>query len=114
MSRYSFSGISKSDADQLRDDLDCLAYCTRTEREAFKPSAHARNLAYEYCFDATQEFKDPQKQFYLLGIETDSGHPAKVTFSRDESDLANGLIVVQSKDEPPSWGSAKVPRMWTR
>tara|TARA_B110000238_G_scaffold198047_1_gene241855 strand:+ start:220 stop:3618 length:3399 start_codon:yes stop_codon:yes gene_type:complete len=87
---------------ELRDDLDCLAHCTRTEREAFKPTARARNLAYEYCFDATQEFKGAQKQFYLLGIETDSGQSAKVTFKSEESDLANGLIVLQSKDEPPS------------
>jgi uncharacterized protein len=87
---------------ELRDDLDCLAHCTRTERDAFKPTARARNLAYEYSFDATQEFKGAQKQFYLLGIETESGKTAQVSFIRDESDLATGLIVVQSKEEPPS------------
>lgn len=87
---------------ELRDDLDCLAQCTRTEREAFKSNARARNLAYEYCFDATQEFKGAQKQFHILGSETESGQSAKVTFKSDDSDLENGLIVVQSKDEPPS------------
>ena len=87
---------------ELMGDLDCLAFCERTEREAFKPTQRARNLAYEYRFDATQEFKGAQKQFYLLGIETKDGNTAKVTFVRDESDLDNGLIVLQSKEEPPS------------
>ena len=34
----------------LIDDLDCLAGCERSEREPFKPTARARNLAYEYQF----------------------------------------------------------------
>lgn len=87
---------------ELMDDLDCLACCERTERESFKPTPRARNLAYEYRFDPTQEFKGAQKQFYLLGVETDDGNTAKVTFVREESDLENGLVVLQSKEEPPA------------
>lgn len=87
---------------ELMDDLDCLACCERTEREPFKPTPRARNMAYEYRFDPTQEFKGAQKQFYLLGVETDDGNTAKVTFVREESDLENGLVVLQSKEEPPS------------
>lgn len=87
---------------ELMDDLDCLACCERTEREPFKPTPRARNMAYEYRFDPTQEFKGAQKQFYLLGIETEDGNTVKVTFVRDESDLENGLVVLQSKEEPPS------------
>ncbi|SMG65603.1 hypothetical protein BMETH_362157212989, partial [methanotrophic bacterial endosymbiont of Bathymodiolus sp.] len=52
-------------------------------------------MAYEYRFDPSQEFKGAQKQFYLLGVETEDGNTAKVTFVRDESDLENGLIVLQ-------------------
>jgi uncharacterized protein len=55
-------------------------------------------MAYEYRFDPSQEFKGAQKQFYLLGVETEDGNTAKVTFVRDESDLENGLIVLQSKE----------------
>lgn len=87
---------------ELMDDLDCLACCERTDREPFKPTPRARNMAYEYRFDPSQEFKGAQKQFYLLGVETEDGNTAKVTFVRDESDLENGLIVLQSKEEPPT------------
>jgi len=87
---------------ELMDDLDCLAFCEHTEREAFKPKPRARNLAYEYRFDPTQEFKGAQNQFYLLGVEDDDGKSVKVTFVREESALDDGVIVVQSKHEPPS------------
>ncbi|MFK7891514.1 MAG: TM0106 family RecB-like putative nuclease, partial [Granulosicoccus sp.] len=92
-------GLSHS---ELLDDADCLACCKRTEREPFKPKPRARNLAYEYRFDPSQEFKGAQKQFYLLGVETEEGKTAKISFLREESNLDNGLIVVQSKEEPPS------------
>lgn len=87
---------------ELMDDLDCLACCERTERGPFKPTPRARNLAYEYRFDPSQEFKGAKKQFYLLGIETEDGNTAKVTFIREESDLENGFLVVQTKVEPPA------------
>ena len=86
---------------ELMDDLDCLACCESTDREPFKPTPRASNMAYEYRFDPSQEFKGAQKQFYLLGVETEDGNTAKITFVRDESDLENGLVVLQSKEEPP-------------
>jgi len=86
---------------ELIDQLDCLACCERTEREPFKPTPRARNLAYEYKFDPTQEFKGARKSFYLLGEETEDGKSAKVAYVEDASDLEHGLIVLQSKHEPP-------------
>jgi uncharacterized protein len=58
-------------------------------------------LAYEYRFDPTQEIKGLHKQFYLLGVETEDGRPAKVTSIQTDSDLESGHIVLQSKEEPP-------------
>ncbi|WP_440616929.1 DEAD/DEAH box helicase [Cysteiniphilum sp. 6C5] len=86
---------------ELMDDLDCLAYCQRTDREPFKPTPKARNLAYEYSFDPSQEFKGVQKQFYILGFETANGKTQKVTFIPEESNLQDGIIVLQSNQEPP-------------
>lgn len=86
---------------ELLDDMDCLACCERTERAAFKPTPRARNLVYEYRFDPTQAFKGVSKQFYLLGIEADAGNTVKVAFIKESSDLENGLITIQAKEEPP-------------
>ncbi|MFQ5410353.1 MAG: AAA domain-containing protein, partial [Anaerolineales bacterium] len=97
-----FDRLGLSD-EELLDDLDCLAGCERTEREPFKHTPRARNLSYEYRFDPTQEFKGASKQFYVLGSETEDGKPTKVTYLRDESDLEQGLLVLQNKTEPPPW-----------
>ncbi len=86
---------------ELLDDLDCLALCERTAREPYKHTPRARNLSYEYSFDQAQEFKGAANQFYLLGVESEDGSAAKVTFVKEESDLDNGRIVVQSKNAPP-------------
>lgn len=91
-------GLSHVD---LIDDLDCLACCSRTERDPFKPTARARNLAYEYQFDPEQEFKGTAQNFYLLGIENESGSHAKAKYLKDESDLENGYIVLQSAEALP-------------
>lgn len=88
--------------EELFDDLDCLAFCHRTQREPFKPTSKARNLAYEYQFDPHQEFKGTAKAFYLLGLEDKNGKNRKVTFCGEYSDLENGLITLQAKIEPPS------------
>ena len=88
--------------EELMDDPDCLAFCERTKREAFKPKPRARNLAYEYRFDVDQEFRGVQQSFYLLGVETEDGNTAKATFVKDQSNLGKGLIVLQSKAEPPA------------
>ena len=88
---------------ELIDDLDCLACCERTERVPFKPTPKARNLAYEYRFDANQEFKlTHSKDFYVVGQETAGGKNSKVTLVKDKSELQKGLIVVQAKEEPPA------------
>ncbi len=87
--------------EELFDDLDCLAYCQRTNRSAFKPTSKARNLAYEYQFDANQEFKGATSNFYLLGLEDADGKPVTVKFLKEHSRLERGLVVVQSKEEPP-------------
>lgn len=88
--------------DELVDDLDCLANCQRTEREAFKTKPRARNLAYEYRFDANQEFKQAGgTAFYVLGLEDDDGKSIKATWVKEESYMAEGLIVLQSKCELP-------------
>lgn len=86
--------------EELLDDSECLAFCQRTNREPFKLTPQAKNPAFEYRFDPAQEFKGPSKTFYLLGEEDKDGKRAKVTYVPDESDLENGLIVLQSKEEP--------------
>ncbi|NOX09795.1 MAG: TM0106 family RecB-like putative nuclease [Gammaproteobacteria bacterium] len=88
---------------ELLDDLDCLACCERTEREAFKPTPRARNLAYEYRFDVHQEFKASKaRSFYLLGYYKEDGWPLGVTCLKDESNFKKGLVVIQVKEEPPT------------
>jgi len=86
---------------ELLDDFDCLAFCERTSKPGFKPTQKAKNLAFEYRFDANQEFKGVQRRFYLLGIEDELGSTVTVNFVREFSDLDNGIVVVQAKNEPP-------------
>lgn len=88
--------------EELFNDLDCLAFCKRTQREPFKPTQQARNLVYEYQFDPDQEFKGTADYFYLLGLEDENGKNIKVKFCADESDLENGLLLLQAKEEPPA------------
>ena len=84
---------------ELLDDLNCLACCERTRREAFKPTPRARNLAYEFQFDPAQEFKGASNSFYLLGLEDENGKYLKANYLEEFSDLPNGLIVLQMKQE---------------
>lgn len=88
--------------EELKDDPDCLGLCQRTDRDAFKPTPRARNLAYEYSFDQDQEFKGTKGSFYLLGEKDEDGKPFKVTYLPKESDLDNSLVVVQTAREPES------------
>ncbi|HHT9830909.1 TPA: TM0106 family RecB-like putative nuclease [Legionella pneumophila] len=88
--------------EELFDDLDCLAFCKRTERAPFKPTSRAKNLAYEYQFDPMQEFKGAADYFYLLGLKDENGKNVKVKFCSEESNLENGVIVLQAREEPPS------------
>ena len=84
---------------ELLDDLNCLACCERTRRDAFKPTPRARNLAYEFQFDPAQEFKGASNSFYLLGLEDENGKYLKANFLEEFSDLPNGLIVLQMRQE---------------
>lgn len=88
---------------ELVEDLDCLALCTRSAREPFKPSPRARNLAYEYHFNPDQEFKftENTKSFFILGEDDDKGKTLSVTLLPEHTDLSQGLITVQSKLPPP-------------
>jgi len=86
--------------EELFDDLDCLACCQRTARQPFKPTPKARNLAYEYQFDTDQEFKGTADNFYVLGLMDENGKNIKVKFCSEESNLNDGLIVLQAKEEP--------------
>ena len=84
---------------ELLDDLNCLACCERTRRDAFKPTPRSRNLAYEFQFDPAQEFKGASNSFYLLGLEDENGKYLKANYLEEFSDLPNGLIVLQMKQE---------------
>jgi uncharacterized protein len=85
--------------EELVDDLDCLAYCERTEREAFKIK---RSWGFEYSFDPDQEFKGNSSKFYVLGEEDANGKQVRASIDKDESDMAEGLVVFKStKDELP-------------
>lgn len=86
--------------DDLFHDLECLAYCQRTSRPAFKLTPRTKNLSYEYRFDPAQEFKSAKKKYVLLGEETKKGKSVEVNFIPEESDLEAGLIVLQSAEEP--------------
>ncbi|BCA96489.1 nuclease [Legionella antarctica] len=86
--------------EELLDDIDCLAYCRRTNKAPYKPTPQARNLVYEYTFDPNQEFKGNAKQYYILGEETEDGKNIKATYHAQGSDLEQGLITLQAKNPP--------------
>lgn len=88
--------------EELLEDIDCLAYCQRTEKPPYKSTPKARNLVYEYSFDPNQEFKANAKEYYLLGNETPDGKNIKATCHSEGSDLEHGIIALQIKNEPDS------------
>ena len=77
----------------LYDDMDCLVGLKRTETPPFLPSPRARNKVYEFAFDIDQPFKGQAKSFFILGKDNQ-----KVNAFNYDAD--NGLICIQSKDEP--------------
>ncbi|ALO34550.1 helicase [Colwellia sp. MT41] len=91
-----------SEIDVLMDDMDCLANCVRTSLAPFKPSARARNLAYEYTFDIEQEFKNSSSNYYVLGEVDENGKNISVSTNKEHSDLEKGTIVLTSRHELPS------------
>ncbi|HNA21542.1 MAG TPA: TM0106 family RecB-like putative nuclease, partial [Agitococcus sp.] len=87
--------------EELWDDLDCLAMCQRTEREAFQPMPQAINLAYEYRFDVNQDFKGGKEDFIVLGLTTNNGTDVKVKLLKEESSLKKGVITLKSSQVLP-------------
>lgn len=80
----------------LLDDIDCIAMCSRTEKEPCLPTLRARNLVYEYRFNSDQEFKIPRLEgLYLLEIER-----RKVKLCKELSDFENGVVAVQAAFDP--------------
>lgn len=84
--------------EELLEDIDCLAFCYRTEKPAYKPTPRS-NLVYEYSFDPDQEFKGNAKDYYLLGNEAPDGKNIKATYYAEDSDLEHGIIALKIKDE---------------
>lgn len=86
--------------EELVDDLDCLGYCQRTQREAFKIK---RSMGFEYSFDPNQEFKGKNSKFYVLGEVDSDGKRIKANVEENESNLPEGLVVFKStKNELPA------------
>lgn len=105
-----FDRLGKGE-EELLDDLDCLAFCQRTEREPYRIK---RSLGYEYSFDANQEFKAASNSYYVLGEETPEGKAVKVSIEKADSDFAKGMFVVKSaKNVPPDFMSL-VPDEYVR
>ena len=91
---------------QLADDPNCIADCKRTQREPYKHKPKVRNLSYEYVFDIEQESRGISSTVTLKGGEPDeNGRFLTGSVLRAESDLANGRIVIQCKNEPPEFVS---------
>lgn len=88
---------------ELFDDLDCLALCSRTATEPYKLTARKKKFCYEYEFDVKQEFKNGSpKEYYILGLEKADGKPQTASFLVEESDINDGLIVLESGVELPN------------
>lgn len=85
--------------EELLDDIDCLAFCYRTEKSAYKPTPRS-NSVFEYSFDPDQEFKGNAKDYYLLGSETPDGKNIRAAYYAEDSDLDHGIIALKMKDEP--------------
>jgi predicted RecB family nuclease len=85
--------------EELLDDLDCLVYCSRTDRAPFKPTSKARQLAYEFSFDKNQDFKGNCSQYYVHGKETPDGKKIKVELIRESSRITEGYVVLKMKED---------------
>ena len=83
MSRYTFSGISKSDADQIRDDLDLFSGKTITEALKMKVNNISRNHFIEKGYLKAKSSITTQNDTLLnnskiLKIEVDKGEKFKI------------------------------------
>jgi uncharacterized protein len=88
--------------DMLVDDPDCIAYCVRNELEPFKDTPRARNLVYQYQFDASQDLKTIAESYFIHGLLNENGYPQSVTVSQENSNIEAGLIAIKFKEEPDS------------
>jgi uncharacterized protein len=93
-----FDRLGLSD-EELLHDIDCVAYCQRTLKPGYKPTARSRNLVYEYSFDPNQEFKGGAKEYYILGKETEEGNNLKANHYAEDSEVEHGIIALQLKNE---------------
>ncbi len=81
--------------EELFDDLDCIAFCKRTSRPAYKRTERARTYCYEYQFDINQELRSINyKYWYLMG-----GDGSKVALELEECDFYESLLVVRTNIE---------------
>ena len=92
-----FDRMSSND-EELVDDIDCLVFCTRTNRLPYKQSPRDRNFIYEYSFDLNQEFKAASEKYFILGKERDNGKNLSVTLIREDSRLDEGYIALKTGD----------------
>ena len=93
-----FDRMGLSD-EELIYDIDCLAYCIRTDKPPYKETPKSRNLIYEYSFDPNQEFKGICERYIVLSKVQDSGKNINVKIIREESSLEKGLIALQTSQE---------------
>ncbi|WP_115710999.1 TM0106 family RecB-like putative nuclease [Legionella sainthelensi] len=93
-----FDRLDKSE-EELFDDFDCLAFCTRTATKPYLPNKRSRLYVYEYQFDPNQEFKGKGDNYRVLGKETEEGKSLKVGMYKEGSNLKEGLIALKMKEE---------------
>jgi uncharacterized protein len=93
-----FDRMGLSD-EELIYDIDCLAYCVRTDKPPYKETPKSRNLIYEYSFDPNQEFKGICERYIVLGKVQDNGKNISVKVKKEESSLEKGLIALQTGQE---------------
>lgn len=84
--------------EELLEDIECLALCSRTGKEPYLPTPKSRNLAYEYQFDSRQEFKANSSSYYVLGKKGADGRNLKVTLEKEGSRINEGFITLQMKE----------------
>lgn len=98
--RY-FDRLNALDTDLIIDP-DCIVNCRRTEKPPYKPTPNAKNLAYEYRFDRSQEVRKLATTYALKGADVDDkGRIPTRTVLIGESDLESGIVTISSKDELP-------------
>jgi uncharacterized protein len=83
-------------AEELVDDIDCLAHCIRTDKPPYKKNPRDSNLVYEFSFDPNQEFKGASEKYFVLGQERENGKNISVTVIKEDSRLGEGYIALKT------------------